>query len=65
MQILGDAPTHDDMKSGRVTPMFFGSAFNKFGVDIFLQSFISMAVAPGPAIARTPTQGLITAGMGP
>mgnify|MGYP001807381689 CR=1 FL=1 len=32
--------------------MFFGSAFNNFGVDLFLQSFISMAVAPGPAIAK-------------
>jgi hypothetical protein len=32
--------------------MFFGSAFNNFGVDLFLQSFIDMAVAPGPAIAK-------------
>lgn len=52
LQILGDTPTPDDIKSGRVTPMFFGSAFNNFGVDLFLQSFISMAVAPGPAIAK-------------
>jgi len=35
-----------------VTPMFFGSAFNNFGVDLFLQSFIDMAVAPGPAVAK-------------
>lgn len=36
-QILGESPTPDDIKSGRVTPMFFGSAFNNFGVDLFLQ----------------------------
>lgn len=52
VQILGDTPTPEDIQSGRVTPMFFGSAFNNFGVDLFLQTFISMAVAPGPAIAR-------------
>lgn len=52
VQILGDTPTPEDIQTGRVTPMFFGSAFNNFGVDLFLQAFIGMAVAPGPAIAR-------------
>jgi hypothetical protein len=32
--------------------MFFGSAFNNFGVDLFLQAFIDLAVPPGPALAK-------------
>eukprot|EP00878_Enallax_costatus_P004131 GHUV01004359.1.p1 GENE.GHUV01004359.1~~GHUV01004359.1.p1 ORF type:complete len:649 (+),score=185.57 GHUV01004359.1:201-2147(+) len=47
-----DEPSSDDILLGRVTPMFFGSAFNNFGVDLFLQSFIGMAAKPGPALAK-------------
>lgn len=36
-QILGDEPTAEAIMAGSVTPMFFGSAFNNFGVDLFLQ----------------------------
>jgi peptide chain release factor 3 len=32
--------------------MYFGSAFNNFGVDLFLQSFIDLAVSPRPAKAK-------------
>lgn len=37
-QVLGDAPSPEDIASGAVTPLFFGSAFNNFGVDLFLQA---------------------------
>jgi peptide subunit release factor RF-3 len=37
VQILGDEPSGEEIASGRVTPMYFGSAFNNFGVDLFLQ----------------------------
>jgi peptide subunit release factor RF-3 len=37
VQILGDEPSAEEIASGSVTPMYFGSAFNNFGVDLFLQ----------------------------
>lgn len=32
---------------GESTPIFFGSAFNNFGVEPFLESFLDMAISPG------------------
>ena len=32
--------------AGRVTPVFFGSALNNFGVEIFLRTFLEMAPPP-------------------
>ncbi len=34
--------------SGQQTPVFFGSALTNFGVDLFLQEFVSLAPAPVP-----------------
>lgn len=34
--------------SGDLTPVFFGSAMNNFGVEIFLRHFIKMANSPAP-----------------
>lgn len=33
---------------GKLTPVFFGSAMNNFGVELFLQSFIELANSPAP-----------------
>ena len=33
--------------SGKITPVFFGSAMNNFGVQQFLEDFIQIAPAPG------------------
>jgi peptide chain release factor 3 len=33
---------------GEVTPVFFGSALNNFGVEPFLQALVDLAPAPGP-----------------
>ena len=34
--------------SGELTPVFFGSAVNDFGVEPFLERFLALAPAPGP-----------------
>ena len=46
----------DTVRAGMLTPVFFGSALNNFGVEIFLQHFLEMAPAPS---ARMSDQGLI------
>jgi peptide chain release factor 3 len=35
-------------RTGEISPVFFGSAVNNFGIDIFLDNFIQHAPAPGP-----------------
>lgn len=47
LQVLGDGLDHDEIMSGKVTPMFFGSAMNNFGVELFLRAFIDEAARPG------------------
>ncbi len=39
---------------GKLTPVFFGSAMTNFGVEPFLQAFLTMAPTPGP---RSSTAG--------
>lgn len=34
--------------AGKLTPVFFGSAMNNFGVELFLKSFIDLANPPAP-----------------
>ncbi|MBQ7972705.1 MAG: peptide chain release factor 3 [Lachnospiraceae bacterium] len=38
----------DEVRSGKLTPVFFGSALTNFGVEIFLQEFLKMATNPLP-----------------
>lgn len=33
---------------GQLTPVFFGSAMNNFGVELFLEAFLDYAIAPAP-----------------
>ena len=42
------------VRAGMLTPVFFGSALNNFGVEIFLRHFLEMAPAPS---ARMTDQG--------
>ncbi|SFH29559.1 bacterial peptide chain release factor 3 (bRF-3) [Desulfotomaculum arcticum] len=42
--------------AGEVTPVFFGSAINNFGLESFLRALIDFAPAPGP---RASDQGMI------
>ena len=46
----------DEVRAGNLTPVFFGSALNNFGVEIFLRHFLEMAPAPS---ARLTDQGPI------
>ena len=41
----------EDVRSGNLTPVFFGSALTNFGVEIFLQHFLQMATPPLPRVA--------------
>lgn len=38
----------DEIRAGRLTPVFFGSAMNNFGVQLLLDRFLSLAPAPTP-----------------
>lgn len=38
----------DDFANGRCTPVFFGSALNNFGLDLFLKYFAQLAPSPKP-----------------
>ena len=37
-------------RTGKVTPVFFGSALNNFGLDVFLNYFSSLAPSPQPYV---------------
>ena len=38
----------EEVRSGNLTPVFFGSALTNFGVEIFLRYFLDMATTPLP-----------------
>lgn len=42
----------DDIRSGQLSPVFFGSALNNFGVEPFLKSFLSLTVPPLPRVSQ-------------
>ena len=44
----GDALDRDEVAAGRLSPVFFGSALNSFGVEPFLKSFLEMGPSPLP-----------------
>ncbi len=46
----------EEVRAGNLTPVFFGSALTNFGVEIFLQHFLKMAMAPS---ARNSDEGVI------
>ena len=49
IELLDGASADFDLeavRSGMLTPVFFGSALNNFGVEIFLQNFLDMALPP-------------------
>ncbi|MCA9523285.1 MAG: peptide chain release factor 3 [Myxococcales bacterium] len=53
LEMVGDeyhAMSADEFASGRVTPVFFGSALNNFGLDIFLHYFATLCPPPKPYI---------------
>lgn len=48
LEMAGDPFDLQRVLSGNLTPVFFGSAMNNFGVQHFLEHFISMAPMPAP-----------------
>jgi peptide chain release factor 3 len=58
LEAAGDAFDEAKFQRGEVSPMFFGSAINNFGLEAFLESFCSMM--PPPA-SRNTSEGTLTA----
>jgi peptide chain release factor 3 len=56
VQMAGDAFDLEKVLAGQLTPIFFGSAMNNFGVQHFLESFIEHAPCPH---SRESTAGAI------
>ena len=42
----------DEVRGGRLSPVFFGSALNNFGVEPFLESFLKMTMPPLPRMSE-------------
>lgn len=42
----------DEVRSGKLSPVFFGSALNNFGVEPFLESFLKLTMPPLPRLSR-------------
>jgi len=54
LDLAGNTFSRERVDLGEVTPVFFGSALNNFGVPNFLRSFLDLAPAPQP---RSTNQG--------
>ena len=48
LDVAGDALDMDKVLKGRLTPLFFGSAMNNFGVESFLKKFLDFTPPPSP-----------------
>jgi peptide chain release factor 3 len=48
LEMAGEEPDEARMRSGELTPVYFGSAANNFGVKLFLDSFLKFGIHPGP-----------------
>ena len=51
LDVAGDPFDLEKILAGKLTPMFFGSAFNNFGVEPFLKRFLSYTHSPTARIA--------------
>jgi peptide chain release factor 3 len=48
IEVAGDAFDQEKVLHGQLTPVFFGSAMNNFGIQRFLERFIDLAPRPQP-----------------
>jgi peptide chain release factor 3 len=53
LEAAGDAFVASRFGVGEVSPMFFGSAINNFGLEAFLESFCDLMPAPAPRVTST------------
>ena len=42
----------EEVRAGKLTPVFFGSALTNFGVETFLQHFLQMTTSPLPRMSK-------------
>ncbi|MFD1886872.1 peptide chain release factor 3 [Paenibacillus wenxiniae] len=56
LDVAGDPFDYDKVMRGELTPIFFGSAINNFGLQTFLENFLELAPKPEP---RRSTEGMI------
>ncbi|CAM4489268.1 peptide chain release factor 3 [Paenibacillus tarimensis] len=56
LDVAGDQFDYEKVRRGELTPVFFGSAVNNFGVQTFLENFLQLAPSPTP---RKSTEGEI------
>ncbi|WP_025025528.1 peptide chain release factor 3 [Caldalkalibacillus mannanilyticus] len=56
LDVAGDEFDEERIKNGDLTPIFFGSAISNFGVQSFLEHFLTMAPAP---MGRKSNEGYI------
>ncbi|MEO6939241.1 MAG: peptide chain release factor 3 [Candidatus Kapaibacterium sp.] len=57
LDMAGESFDAEAVRSGKLTPVFFGSATNNFGVQLLLDGFLALAQGPEP---RTTSAGVIT-----
>ncbi|WP_410772088.1 peptide chain release factor 3 [Fontibacillus sp. BL9] len=55
LDVAGDPFDLEKVKRGELTPVFFGSAVNNFGVQTFLENFLQLAPKPEPRRSTTGT----------
>jgi len=48
LDVAGDPFDYEKISRGELTPVFFGSAVNNFGVQTFLENFLELAPPPAP-----------------
>jgi len=48
----GDDFDLEQVQQGQITPVFFGSAMNNFGVQLFLDTFTGLAARPSPRLVK-------------
>lgn len=56
LDVAGDPFDYEKVMRGELTPIFFGSAINNFGLQTFLENFLELAPKPEP---RRSTEGMI------
>jgi len=56
IEVAGTSVNLEAVARGEASPVCFGSALTNFGVDLFLERFLSLAPAPSP---REGTEGLV------
>jgi peptide chain release factor 3 len=53
LDVAGDALDVKRVLRGELSPLYFGSALNNFGVEPFLRSFLELAPPPGPRLTES------------